>query len=42
MDNKKYLQYLQTKAWKDKAYQRMVIDNFQCCKCGCRGTTENE
>ena len=41
MDNKKYHEYLQSKAWKDKAYQRMVIDGFICQACGCRGTTHN-
>ena len=42
MDNKKYLEYLQTQAWRDKALQRMKIDNFMCCECGCKGTSENE
>lgn len=41
MDNEKYRIYLKSQEWREKAYRRMQIDNFQCCGCGCRGTRQN-
>lgn len=42
MNTKEYHEYLQSKAWKEKAYKRMVIDGFECQACGCRGSRNNE
>jgi heterodisulfide reductase subunit B len=42
MNTKEYHEYLQSKTWREKAYQRMVIDGFECCGCGSRGSIDNK
>lgn len=39
--DKKYAEYLSSKKWRDKATQRLSIDNYTCTMCGSRGTTLN-
>ena len=36
-----YAEYLKTDKWKKIAQQRMEIDGYLCCMCGCRGTQAN-
>ncbi len=38
MDNQKYLEYLKSDTWRDKARERLAIDGFRCVCCGSRGT----
>lgn len=36
-----YKEYLQSDDWKAIAQERMKIDGYRCCMCGCRGTMTN-
>ena len=37
-----YAEYLQSDHWKELAQERMKIDEYRCCMCGCRGTMTNK
>jgi len=41
MDNQSYVRYLRSDAWKAKARQRLEIDDYKCCMCGCAGSQIN-
>lgn len=41
MDNYNYMQYLKSAEWREKARERLKIDDFRCCMCGCCGTKNN-
>ncbi len=40
-DDEKYRKYLQSDKWRTIARQRMEIDSYTCCMCGCQGTSAN-
>lgn len=37
-----YQEYLKTDKWNNKRKERLKIDNYQCCMCGCNGTMNNK
>lgn len=39
--NEEYLAYLQSDEWKEKAKQRLQIDNYRCVGCGTAGNALN-
>lgn len=41
IDNNQYAAYLCSEKWHRIAKQRMRIDKFRCCMCGCSGTMNN-
>lgn len=41
MNDEEYKAYLQSDGWKQKAEERMRIDNYRCQGCGSCGTAEN-
>lgn len=40
-ENRRYAEYLQTEKWKQISRKRLMIDNWTCQMCGCRGTATN-
>lgn len=36
-----YENYLKSDKWRRIATERIRIDGYKCCSCGCRGTTAN-
>ena len=41
MTEQEYLEYLQSDWWKHISKERMKIDKYKCCMCGCTGSPSN-
>ena len=39
-NNKIYLDYMKSENWRNKANERLEIDNYMCVLCGCMGELE--
>lgn len=39
-NNKLYQNYMKSQEWRNKAKERLEIDDYQCVLCGCNGDLE--